>query len=478
MNRKYITLMALALFPAASCKPIGEYYVQTGESCGNGVLDPGETCDPPSSCPSSCDDSNLCTENTMTGSPDLCNAVCTLRVITECAAGDGCCPDGCDPSSDADCSTTCGDGVVDPGETCDPPSSCPLDCDDGDACTQDILTGSAANCSSQCVHAPIGDCFGGDGCCPAGCTSADDSDCSAACGNGVIDPGETCDPPSSCPATCSDGDPCTMDSLTGSAENCNAACSYPAITTCSGGDGCCPAGCNSGNDSDCLPGCGNGVIDAGETCDPPSSCPATCDDGNSCTQDTMSGSAASCNVACAHTAITACTGGDGCCPSSCTPATDVDCSVDCRNDSTWPSNWASWEVEVVTLMNQRRAAGAVCRGTSYPAVPALTMNADLREAARCHSLDMATNDFFSHTGSGGTDFAQRCTTAGYTASPRGENIAAGYDTPAAAVAGWMSSTSGHCEMIMDNIANEVGVGYAYDASSTYGHYWTADFGRR
>ena len=26
-------------------------------------------------------------------------------------------------------------------------------------------------------------------------------------------------------------------------------------------------GANTGNDNDCLPGCGNGVVDAGETCD-------------------------------------------------------------------------------------------------------------------------------------------------------------------------------------------------------------------
>ena len=38
------------------------------------------------------------------------------------------------------------------GETCDPPSSCPSSCDDGNACTVDLLTGSAANCSSACSH--------------------------------------------------------------------------------------------------------------------------------------------------------------------------------------------------------------------------------------------------------------------------------------------------------------------------------------
>jgi predicted esterase len=184
--------------------------------------------------------------------------------------------------------TTCGNHKCDRGETC---SSCPLDC----------------------------------GVCPA------------QCGNGVIDPGETCDPPSSCPTSCDDGNACTTDTLTGSAASCNVACSHAAITACGGGDGCCPAGCTTATDSDCSPRCGNGVIDPGETCDPPSSCPTSCDDGNACTTDMLTGSAASCNAACSHGPITACRGGDGCCPAGCTSATDSDCaggSVIVRND--WP----------------------------------------------------------------------------------------------------------------------------------------------
>jgi uncharacterized protein YkwD len=150
-----------------------------------------------------------------------------------------------------------------------------------------------------------------------------------------------------------------------------------------------------------------------------------------------------------------------------------------RDDaSLWPSSWATFEADAVAAINARRASGATCNGTWYPPVSALTMNVDLREAGRCHSLDMAENDFFNHTGSDGSSFSTRCTWAGYTASPRGENIAAGYTTPAAAVAGWMSSTTGHCEMIMNSTVNEVGVGYAYDGSATWRHYWTADFGRR
>jgi MYXO-CTERM domain-containing protein len=71
----------------------------------------------------------------------------------------------------------CGDGKVEGNETCDPPSSCPTSCDDSDPCTGDALIGSAAACTASCTHAQITLCIIGDGCCPPGCTFANDSDC-------------------------------------------------------------------------------------------------------------------------------------------------------------------------------------------------------------------------------------------------------------------------------------------------------------
>src|SRR5262249_51897722 len=161
-------------------------------------------------------------------------------------------------NSDSDCSASCGNGVIEPGETCDPPSSCPTACDDHDACTIDGTTGSAANCNLACTHSAIVTCANGDGCCPAGCNANNDSDCSASCGNGVIERGETCDPPSSCPTSCSDGDACTIDTLVGSAANCNVSCSRSQILDCADGDGCCPQFCNAVADNDCAAVCGNG----------------------------------------------------------------------------------------------------------------------------------------------------------------------------------------------------------------------------
>ena len=293
------------------------------ETCGNGVVDPHETCD--GNCPASCNDGNACTVDTMSGSADTCSVICSYTAIAACTDGDGCCPNGCHSGNDNDCSATCGNGVVDSGETCDPPASCPTSCDDGNGCTIDSMTGSSATCNVACGHAPVVSCVDNDGCCPAGCTLNTDSDCAPLCGNGVVDSGETCDPPASCPASCNDGNGCTIDSMTGSAATCNVDCSYNAITTCVSNDGCCPAGCNANNDSDCTPVCGNNVIEPGETCDPQSSCANLCNDGNPCTLDTMNGSPATCNVTCPHTPITSCVGGDGCCPPGCNGYNDSDC---------------------------------------------------------------------------------------------------------------------------------------------------------
>jgi uncharacterized protein YkwD len=148
----------------------------------------------------------------------------------------------------------------------------------------------------------------------------------------------------------------------------------------------------------------------------------------------------------------------------------------CDGVATWNSTWVSFENQVLTLVNQKRAAGASCGGVYKPPAPALTLDTRLRCAARVHSKDMGTNNFFSHTGSNGSTPWQRITNAGYVYSTAGENIAAGYSSPSAVVDSWMKST-GHCNNIMNPSFVHLGVGYFYASGSTYGHYWTQDFGR-
>jgi hypothetical protein len=303
----------------------------TGPRCGDGALDPGERCDlgipqgAPGACPTACPaPSDRCATVRIDG--EGCDRVCVEDPIATCEAGDSCCPAGCDALRDTDCAPVCGNGLVEPGERCD--GACPARCDDADACTTDVASGSPERCDRVCTNTRISACASGDGCCPNGCNTNNDADCSPRCGNSVREAGETCDPPGSCPAMCNDGDACTADRLAGSAAGCNAACVFTPVTTCVGGDGCCPSGCDANSDRDCAPRCGNGVIEPGERCD--GSCPTFCDDGLACTRDVLEGTG--CTARCTTSAITACANGDGCCPSGCSLAQDSDCGARCGNN--------------------------------------------------------------------------------------------------------------------------------------------------
>ncbi|WP_309569958.1 CAP domain-containing protein [Deinococcus sp.] len=132
---------------------------------------------------------------------------------------------------------------------------------------------------------------------------------------------------------------------------------------------------------------------------------------------------------------------------------------------------------VLDLTNAARAQARTCGTTSYAATTLLTYNAALGQAAQGHATDMATKNYFSHTSQDGRTFDQRITAAGYAWTRIAENIAAGQTTPESVVAGWLTS-AGHCANIMNPALKELGVGYAYNAGSTYGHYWVQDFGTR
>jgi hypothetical protein len=248
---------------------------------------------------------------------------------------------------DSACQFTCGNGVVDDGETCDPGigGSCPDACDDERACTSDILAGSG--CQAECVFAEITVNQDDDGCCVDGATSIDDSDCPVECGNGVVEAGEACDTaiaagqPGACPTACSDDLDCTEDRLVG-AGTCGARCTFSEITEPSDGDGCCPTGANSGNDTDCPPGCDNGVVDPGETCDTaipagdPGACPTSCPaDADACTTEVLV-SGGTCVAACASVPVVEAIDGDGCCPPGANANTDDDCEPVCGNQVVEP----------------------------------------------------------------------------------------------------------------------------------------------
>jgi parallel beta-helix repeat protein len=123
----------------------------------------------------------------MSHARSACAAVVSLLVLVgcgsdesssaTCAAGTG----GAAPSPPAGLygplPAACGNGVVDEGELCDYLLDCPQSCPATDACQLPTLQGSPEHCDAQCTYAPVTACVAGDGCCPDGCTGADDADC-------------------------------------------------------------------------------------------------------------------------------------------------------------------------------------------------------------------------------------------------------------------------------------------------------------
>jgi hypothetical protein len=91
------------------------------------------------------------------------------------------------------------------------------------------------------------------------------------------------------------------------------------------GDGGGGAGGGDGSAPPPAPVCGDGVVQAPETCDPIQTCPLTCPP-LTCQVGTIGGSLADCIVRCDYQPVTSCLGGDGCCGAGCSSATDPDCT--------------------------------------------------------------------------------------------------------------------------------------------------------
>jgi uncharacterized protein YkwD len=156
-------------------------------------------------------------------------------------------------------------------------------------------------------------------------------------------------------------------------------------------------------------------------------------------------------------------------------AQDVPDSEYCAGVAEWSEPARTFEAEVVERVNQARAQGATCGNQNFSAIGPLVMQAQLRCAARVHSLDMSVRGFFDHTNPDGESPFARMERAGYQYQAAGENIAAGQTTPQEVVDGWMLS-SGHCSNIMSPDFSQIGVGYVFAADAQFPHFWTQTFG--
>ena len=127
----------------------------------------------------------------------------------------------------------------------------------------------------------------------------------------------------------------------------------------------------------------------------------------------------------------------------------------------------SYSNQLLFLINsERRKVGAL----------PLRINSNLTQAALSQSQDMATRNFFSHTGSNGSQLSVRVSATGYNWSAVAENIAAGQSTPSQVFQSWLNSPS-HKQNMLNPTYRDVGFGYASNTLSTYKTYWTATFAK-
>ena len=123
---------------------------------------------------------------------------------------------------------------------------------------------------------------------------------------------------------------------------------------------------------------------------------------------------------------------------------------------------ALFQLEVLQLVNQARADQGLAPLTADPALTA---------AAQTRAEELTT--LYSHTRPDGRSCLTALTEAGVAYWAAGENIAAGYATPEAVVAGWMAS-DGHRANILSEDFTQMGLGYA-PAEDGFGHYWAQLF---
>lgn len=129
-------------------------------------------------------------------------------------------------------------------------------------------------------------------------------------------------------------------------------------------------------------------------------------------------------------------------------------------------NTVAYRNEVLRLVNiERKKAG----------LNELTMtNTNLLKAAQRRANEIAVRYNPPHTRLDGRSWSTVLAEYNVFWRATGENMAAGYQTPAEVVEGWMNSP-GHRANILNENFNQIGIGYAYRYGTEYNHYWIQIF---
>ena len=101
----------------------------------------------------------------------------------------------------------------------------------------------------------------------------------------------------------------------------------------------------------------------------------------------------------------------------------------------------------------------------------LKLNAELSNAAKAHSRDLAKWDRISHFGSDGSNPWDRIKRVGYNARVAAENVGTGQVTIDEVVKGWKESP-GHNKNLLLSDAEHMGVALVQDPKTEFKTFWT------
>ncbi len=133
-------------------------------------------------------------------------------------------------------------------------------------------------------------------------------------------------------------------------------------------------------------------------------------------------------------------------------------------DKARQTEFAALSEEVLALVNEERAAEDL---------KPLVFDDTLQKAAEVRAQEQLQS--FAHTRPDGTSFTTAIDNSGHKFSSAGENLAAGSNSAAAAMKGWMES-EGHRANIMNAKYDAIGIAVSYDEENDR-YYWCQIFGK-
>ena len=128
-----------------------------------------------------------------------------------------------------------------------------------------------------------------------------------------------------------------------------------------------------------------------------------------------------------------------------------------------------------TALDPEKARDIINQYRSEKGLKPLVLNADLTEAAKAHSRDLAKWDRISHYGSDGSNPWDRVKRTGYKARLAAENVGTGQVSFDEVMKGWKDSP-GHNKNLLLADAKEMGIALVQDPKTEFKSFWTLVIG--